>query len=143
MQRRTIPKPNQLIRAQSALATDYDAGGLTDGTCGTGNAQCGANKPVCDGMTHACRACMGNNECPMATPYCAQGGACYGCLTDAHCGGLKPVCDAMLHACRACAAGAGGQRTNQAAFVPGARRRQRRGPAGALSHSAEPGRGCG
>ncbi|HEV3030885.1 MAG TPA: hypothetical protein VG319_04545 [Polyangia bacterium] len=90
------------------------------------SADCGGGTPVCDGATHACRACAADAECGGTTPVCSAGacvacaagkpGACAAaqkvcdttsstcveCVASADCSGTRPICDSGTHTCRIC-----------------------------------------
>ncbi len=74
----------------------------------TSNAQCAGAKPICNTTTNACVACNGDNgtgtsfQCPTAgNPWCAPGGACGKCTSDANCGAGHPgpFCNTTTGAC--------------------------------------------
>ena len=75
---------------------------------------CGGDTPICDDVTHACRACgMKATDCrdlDAAKPICRPAGdaghtaACVECTQDSECKDrTKPVCDQIYNVCVGCA----------------------------------------
>jgi hypothetical protein len=69
-------------------------------------------RPFCDGESHFCYECYGNNDCGADKPYCikpdtfsAYGARyCAECVASSECPPARPVCDAS-HFCTGCTSG--------------------------------------
>ncbi|MFO0755493.1 MAG: isopeptide-forming domain-containing fimbrial protein, partial [Byssovorax sp.] len=78
--------------------------------CDTG-ADCSADKPHCDPVTHVCGGCVSDADChDPALPACQPSGVCGECsaTNDMLCVGDKPVCDTGAGVCVLCTLGPNG-----------------------------------